>query len=379
MKTKISSGEKPKSSIPHCPYEIPISTIYNPSSKDRDVPVVSIYNPSNTRLSEHKAHSNFQRICLEKLKAQFHKDHRQKLEFYAALCLLTMLCVTGAVIVILHKSTTKDLLLVHGEFTILNAEYSSDLSHRNSSQFLQFSKEICHSVDSTFLVPGLSDFYRGCRVTAISPALNVHLLLTFANDPAVSIGQIGLTFIRGLRILHNKPWLGRRVVNVQSIGFMISGQEGVWGEWSEWSPCNTTLHVRTRTRPCLTRTGQRLASVDRCLLIPGAKSDLDIRKCSPDVAIETDASEPKWGGEASAEEKKSEELAGNIFLEKIMKSSIDESDKRLFVEKISPDDERSSGHVDTVLVREISDTRISPESAGDGIHTEAKVRKERTN
>uniref|UniRef100_A0A8D8R284 SEA domain-containing protein n=1 Tax=Cacopsylla melanoneura TaxID=428564 RepID=A0A8D8R284_9HEMI len=282
MKTKVSSNPKPKSSIPHCPYEIPISTIYNPSSNDSDIPVVSIYNPNlnqNTRPPETKP--NLQKICLEKLKAQFHKDQRKKHEFYMAVCFLITLVATGAIIVIMHKSTTKDLLLVHGEFTILNVEYSSKLMHRNSSEFLQISKEICHSVDMTFLVPGLSDYYRSCHVTAISPNLNVHVLLTFANDPSVTIGQIGLTFIKGLRILHGKTWLGAFSINVQSIGFMISGQEGQWGEWSEWSKCNATLRVSTRTRPCLSRTGVKLSSVDRCLLIPGLKGDLDIGKCSP--------------------------------------------------------------------------------------------------
>ncbi|XP_026679179.1 uncharacterized protein LOC113467280 [Diaphorina citri] len=120
MKTKVSSnGTANKSTIPPCPYEIPISTIYNPNSKETgDVPVVSIFNPNlnqNTRPPE-KTKEGFQKICLEKLKAQFHKDQRKKLEFYMALCFLTTL------------GTTKDLLLVHGEFTILNLDYSIHLA-----------------------------------------------------------------------------------------------------------------------------------------------------------------------------------------------------------------------------------------------------------
>ncbi|KAL1464158.1 hypothetical protein WDU94_003831 [Cyamophila willieti] len=105
MKTKVSSNQKPKSSIPHCPYEIPISTIYNPSSNDSDIPVVSIYNPNlnqNTRPPETKP--NLQTLWMEKLKAQFHKDQRKKLEFYMAVCFLITLVATGAIIVIMHKS-----------------------------------------------------------------------------------------------------------------------------------------------------------------------------------------------------------------------------------------------------------------------------------
>ncbi|KAI5755521.1 hypothetical protein M8J77_017681 [Diaphorina citri] len=111
MKTKVSSnGTANKSTIPPCPYEIPISTIYNPNSKETgDVPVVSIYNPNlnqNTRPPE-KTKEGFQKICLEKLKAQFHKDQRKKLEFYMALCFLTTLVATGVVVVIMHKSTSE--------------------------------------------------------------------------------------------------------------------------------------------------------------------------------------------------------------------------------------------------------------------------------
>lgn len=413
MKTKIPSPHKPKSSIPHCPYEIPISTIYNPSCND-DIPVVSIYNPNlnqNTRPPEDKpnfteAKPSFKRLCLEKLKEQFHKDHRQKLEFYAALWFLLTLVVTGAIIVILHKSTTKDTLLVHGEFTILNVEYSNDFSHRNSSHFLHISKEICHAVDSAFLVPGLSDFYRQCKVTTISSNMNCHVLLTFANDPSVTIGQIGLTFIRGLRILHGKPWLGGHVVNVQSIGFMISGQEGQWGKWSEWSECDATLHVATRTRPCLSKYGERLSSVDRCLLIPGAKSDLDIRKCSPDPAVENDASHllPEEDETASKEDVKTaprDEVDGGDGADKKVadrfKGEIDPSTKEEVNTKyeVSSLDEVNSKSdareevdeliqapdVEVAQVKEIDQSKIRPDLAKSEMdeRMEVKVRKERTN
>lgn len=363
MKTKVSSnGTANKSTIPPCPYEIPISTIYNPNSKETgDVPVVSIYNPNlnqNTRPPE-KTKEGFQKICLEKLKAQFHKDQRKKLEFYMALCFLTTLVATGVVVVIMHKSTTKDLLLVHGEFTILNLDYSSSLMHRNSSQFLQISKEICHMVDNTFLVPGLSDFYRSCHVTAISPNLNVHVLLTFANDPSVTIGQIGLTFIRGLQILHGKTWLGSFIVNVQSIGFMISGQEGQWGPWSEWSPCNASLHISTRTRPCLSRSGERLSSVDRCLLIPGAKSDLDIRKCSPSVSMAT---------------------VPGLTMSKALETSSKGIDYSADI--AVPGDVMSDllGQTQEAIVKEIKDDiKSSPVESEDLNQSGPRVRKERTN
>lgn len=151
MKTKIPSPHKPKSSIPHCPYEIPISTIYNPSCND-DIPVVSIYNPylnQNTRPPEDKpnfteAKPSFKRLCLEKLKEQFHKNHRQKLEFYAALWFLLTLVVTGAIIVILHKSKSCSILLIHNIFIVIFKKIKENIFEsviRNTSTLCLFSNQ----------------------------------------------------------------------------------------------------------------------------------------------------------------------------------------------------------------------------------------------
>ncbi|KAL1464157.1 hypothetical protein WDU94_003830 [Cyamophila willieti] len=242
--------------------------------------------------------------------------------------------------------------------------------HRNSSQFKQISKEICHSVDMTFLVPGISDYYRSCLVTAISPNLNVHVLLTFANDPSVTIGQIGLTFIKGLQILHGKTWLGTFSVNVQSIGFMISGQEGQWGEWSEWSECNGTLHVSTRTRPCLTRAGVRLSSVDRCLLIPGLKGDLDIRKCSPVPMRHIWETKDNLApiDDKSKENSRTSSRNHNKSIEEETKSSREHNDK--IATKVDASEEKSQ--TEEAVVMEVHDTEELN-------HSGPRVRKERTN
>lgn len=60
----------------------------------------------------------------------------------------------------------------------------------------------------------------------------------------------------------------------------MSGELGVWTDWSEWSGCvDPGDYVATRTRKCLTRDTREPTSVDRCLLIPGNKSDLDLMPC----------------------------------------------------------------------------------------------------
>lgn len=60
----------------------------------------------------------------------------------------------------------------------------------------------------------------------------------------------------------------------------MSGELGVWTDWSEWSGCEDPGdYVATRTRKCLTRDTREPTSVDRCLLIPGNKSDLDLMPC----------------------------------------------------------------------------------------------------
>lgn len=155
----------------------------------------------------------------------------------------------------------------------------------------------------------------------------------------------------------------------------VSGQEGQWGEWSEWSECNATLHVSTRTRPCLTKSGVRLTSVDRCLLIPGTKSDLDIRKCSPDPVVENDASH-----EDSDLSHPSKEEAPNRSKEEEFNNSKEEKFNNAQEELVEKLTETPS--VEVALVQEIDETKIRPEiqeSEENVDHMEAKVRKERTN
>lgn len=62
--------------------------------------------------------------------------------------------------------------------------------------------------------------------------------------------------------------------------FSVRGEEGIWGEWSDWIGCDSPSdHVATRTRQCFTRDTFQVTNVDRCLLIPGSKGDLDILPC----------------------------------------------------------------------------------------------------
>lgn len=63
--------------------------------------------------------------------------------------------------------------------------------------------------------------------------------------------------------------------------FAVRGEEGVWGDWSQWTGCDSPAdYVASRSRKCLTKDTYQPTSVDRCLLIPGKKSDLDIMPCS---------------------------------------------------------------------------------------------------
>lgn len=60
----------------------------------------------------------------------------------------------------------------------------------------------------------------------------------------------------------------------------VRGEEGEWGEWSQWKGCeNETDSVATRTRKCYTKYTYQVTNIDRCLLIPGNKGDLDIMPC----------------------------------------------------------------------------------------------------
>lgn len=66
----------------------------------------------------------------------------------------------------------------------------------------------------------------------------------------------------------------------------VRGEEGIWGEWSEWSGCDSINDtVATRKRQCYTRDTFQVTNVDRCLLIPGNKGDLDIIPCKKFKAL----------------------------------------------------------------------------------------------
>jgi hypothetical protein len=62
-------------------------------------------------------------------------------------------------------------------------------------------------------------------VTDLSPGtskgVQVQCEIKFFQDPesAIGIGQIGIAFLKTLRIQHGHTWLGNYSVDVQSIGF----------------------------------------------------------------------------------------------------------------------------------------------------------------
>ena len=62
--------------------------------------------------------------------------------------------------------------------------------------------------------------------------------------------------------------------------FVVRGEEGIWSEWSDWKGCNSESdYVAKRTRLCLTKDTFQETNVDRCLLIPGNKGELDLMPC----------------------------------------------------------------------------------------------------
>lgn len=146
--------------------------------------------------------------------------------------------------------------------------------------------------------------------------------------------------------------------------------------------------------------------MDRCLLIPGAKSDLDIRKCSPDPAVENDASHslPEEDETASKEDVKTaprDEVDGGDGADKKVadrfKGEIDPSTKEEVNTKyeVSSLDEVNSKSdarevvdeliqapdVEVAQVKEIDESKIRPDLAKSEMdeRMEVKVRKERTN
>lgn len=80
-------------------------------------------------------------------------------------------------------------------------------------------------MDDTFKNSELSLWYDGCEVTDLSPGqtkgVQVQCEIKFSQEPesAIGVGQIGIAFLKTLRILHGHTWLGNYSVDVQSIGF----------------------------------------------------------------------------------------------------------------------------------------------------------------
>lgn len=81
-------------------------------------------------------------------------------------------------------------------------------------------------MDETFKNSELSPWYDGCEVTDLSPGqankgIQVQCEIKFCQEPesAIGIGQIGIAFLKTLRIQHGHTWLGNYSVDVQSIGF----------------------------------------------------------------------------------------------------------------------------------------------------------------
>ncbi|XP_003242462.1 low-density lipoprotein receptor-related protein 1 isoform X1 [Acyrthosiphon pisum] len=257
----------------------PTPAAFQPTTRQQPGKRCTCWQPPSDIPHLHKCNSPPRTMC-----------HTNMFVLYTFLFFTAIICLTTSVLLYItriqvpHKE--KYPLVVEGEFQITNIPYTIGFVDRNSTEFLALSANITTQLDDTFRNSELSPWYDGCEVIDLSPGqakgVQVQCEIKFSQEPesAIGIGQIGIAFLKTLRIQHGHTWLGNYSVDVQSIGFQMSGELGVWTDWSEWSGCEDPGdYVATRTRKCLTRDTREPTSVDRCLLIPGNKSDLDLMPC----------------------------------------------------------------------------------------------------
>lgn len=273
MKTTVSTIYDPKDDAGNC-CPSSISTTSSPRNLD--------YSTMNNRKTvlEHIKKLSF-KLGARQGKTSWTRQHLKL--FYCFFCLLLILLTLTALMVYLMQSPVRSTvreIIVDGEFQILNQPYQYQLSDQSSSTFKEFTSSIIDELDKLFLRSDVGEYYNKSEILEINPEMTVKCLVLFRNNDNLNVGKIGLAFLRSLRLQHGHTWLGNFTINIQSIGFQIRGEEGEWGEWSQWKGCeNETDSVATRTRKCYTKYTYQVTNIDRCLLIPGNKGDLDIMPC----------------------------------------------------------------------------------------------------
>ncbi|KAK7574115.1 hypothetical protein V9T40_011306 [Parthenolecanium corni] len=278
-----------------------ISTIYDPRLSSVLLAYVTV--PLHTTVPAAPAmHSNvtdkkktvveqIKKITL-KLKSKKNDDldeiQRQRIRWLKFLCLSTVLVLSTVlfmglltfVLRTVHKPNNRNLI-VDGEFQILNRKFELEMLDKQSPAFKELAFNLTNELNRLFRKSDVSEYFLRSEILEITPNMTVKSISIFRNSDYVNVGRIGLAFLRSLRLQHSHTFLGMHTINVQSIGFQIRGDEGIWGDWSEWKGCDSPAdYVASRSRKCLTKDTLQPTSVDRCLLIPGKKSDFDIMPCS---------------------------------------------------------------------------------------------------
>nr|XP_024217059.1 sortilin-related receptor isoform X2 [Halyomorpha halys] len=174
-------------------------------------------------------------------------------------------------------------LIVSGEFKILNEPFRSSLYNLFSPDFKQLSKRIENELELLFANSVLWAEMQGVAVTSFSPGLQVRCSLALQPKDSLTIGKIGLAFIRGLNHSRGHPWLGPFTIDVLSIGFQARTEEVSWSQWSDWSDCmlfGADELVRTRRRVCLSLDGLKLSRSEPCQAISKQDTnDIEFQPC----------------------------------------------------------------------------------------------------
>ncbi|XP_065205015.1 uncharacterized protein LOC135834944 [Planococcus citri] len=272
-----------------------ISTIYDPRQRCSPIPsfTASLFSGQQHQVDgADKKNTLMEKIKkitfnLRLKKCRISRDsdlNRRKINLICCSTLLTCttLIMLTAFIYFLNtvqKTEIRDII-VDGEFQILNAKFDYEMLDKRSMKFREISTNLTRELNKLFRWSDVGEYFKRSEILEIAPNMTIKSIVVFHNSDNINVGRIGLAFLRSLRLQHGHTYLGAHTINVQSIGFQIRGEEGVWGEWSEWSGCSSINDtVATRTRQCYTRDTFQVTNVDRCLLIPGNKGDLDILPC----------------------------------------------------------------------------------------------------
>ncbi|XP_059484129.1 uncharacterized protein LOC132201724 isoform X2 [Neocloeon triangulifer] len=191
--------------------------------------------------------------------------------------------------------------VISGEFLFPRVDFVPEFHDTNSDAFKLMALQIKEKLDSLFYTSELSSCFNGSTVYAFRPSPNgeglevlCHLQLIITEQPMSEAeepaNRAGLAFLRGLRHHEGHMWLGKWIVDVQSIVFSGYAARGAfrehhstaevgWTSWGPWSVCGVG-GVQTRSRKCALKngTGVVLKSAEQCLQLGGG--DLQIKDCT---------------------------------------------------------------------------------------------------